>query len=94
MKFNILNKQKENITNLMRKIGYFNIGSSFIRPMNRGGYPRFHLYVEQAQDENEIILNLHLDQKRPVYKNTTAHSGEYEGAGVEQETARIKQILG
>ena len=94
MKFNIQSKTKENITNLMRRIGYFNIGQSFIKPMNRSGYPRFHLYIEPSQTENEIILNLHLDQKRPVYKGATAHSGDYDGAVVEQEAERIKQMLG
>ena len=38
-------------------------------------------------------INLHLDQKRPVYRGTSAHGGEYEGEVVEQEAARIISIL-
>jgi len=34
-----------------------------------------------------------LDQKKPIYQGTPAHSGEYEGKVVEEETERIKQIL-
>ena len=90
MKF-VIKNPKDNITNLTRKIGYFFIGSSFIRPLERSGYPRFHLYLKES--EGEIIFNLHLDQKRPIYKGAPAHAGEYEGKVVETEAERIKQIL-
>ena len=86
MKFTI-EKKNESLNNLMRKAGYFSIDSSFIRPLERSGYPRFHIYIE------DNIINLHLDQKRPVYKGTTAHSGEYEGSVVENEVQRIKRIM-
>ena len=91
MKFIIKNTNGENIVNLARKIGYFYIGSSFIRPLERSGYPRFHLYISEKNDG--LIFNLHLDQKRPTYKDAPAHSGEYEGPIVEKEAERIKQIL-
>ena len=77
----------------------------FIRPLTSSGsgYPRFHIYVKFDDVSRETLrpgsgqaltLNLHLDQKKPVYQGVTAHSGEYEGEIVEKETARIKQILG
>lgn len=91
MKFFIKNTGK-NIVNLMRKIGYyFQAENQFIRPLERSGFPRFHLYINEKDDE--LIFNLHLDQKRPIYKGTPAHSGEYEGKVVETEAERIKQIL-
>lgn len=65
--------------------------ASFIRPLQRGGYPRFHLYVKSDKDES--IFNLHLDQKRPVYKGAHDHAAEYDGALIENEAKRIKQIL-
>jgi hypothetical protein len=40
----------------------------------------------------DIILNLHLDAKKPSYEGTSAHSGEYNGAVVENESQRIKKI--
>ncbi len=77
----------------------------FTRPPK--GYPRFHIYLKiegeesklssspfaDAREKENLIFNLHLDQKKPIYKGTTAHSGEYEGELVEKEVERIKQIL-
>lgn len=99
MKLVIKNYSGENITSLMRKVQYYfqprdtDEELVFIRPLERSGYPRFHIYLMVDSENNELILNLHLDQKRPIYKGTTAHSGEYEGNVVEQEAERIKQIL-
>jgi len=100
MEFTIENKSGENTTNLARKIGYFYLPQreernerSFVRPMQRSGYPRFHLYLKMSSDGKGLIFSLHLDQKRPVYKGTTAHSGEYDSPLVKQEAERIKQQL-
>jgi len=38
-------------------------------------------------------INLHLDQKAPVYKSVSAHAGEYDGPVVEGETARITAMV-
>ena len=80
----------------MRKVGYHFQGEekerrelSFVRPPR--GYPRFHIYLK-VENEN-LIFNLHLDQKKPVYKGSPAHAGEYEGEIVEKETERIKQLV-
>jgi len=96
MKFVVKGTLKENIYNLMRKIGYHFRNEDketkefiFTRPSK--GYPRIHLYLK-IKNEN-LVFNLHLDQKRPTYKGVPAHSGEYEGEVVEKETERIKQIL-
>ena len=82
----------------MRKIGYYflpekNSEMSFVRPLERSGYPRFHIYLNPDKKNKEITFNLHLDQKRPIYKGISAHSGEYEGKIVEAEAEKIKQIL-
>lgn len=42
--------------------------------------------------EGTVTLNLHLDQKQPSYQGSHAHSGEYKGALIEVEVARIKNI--
>ena len=98
MKFIIKNTSGENTTNLMRRVGYYflqekNSELSFVRPLERSGYPRFHIYLKPNEKNEEIIFNLHLDQKRPVYKTAHDHAAEYEGKVVETETERIKQIL-
>ena len=98
MKFISKNPIEENIYNLIRKLGYRFMGRDekkseiiFIKPLDRNGYPRFHLYLKI--NEEEIMFNLHLDQKKPSYKGTLAHSGEYEGKIVEKEVKRIKENL-
>jgi len=98
MKFIIKNTSGENIINLMRKIGYYSLQKkdpelSFIKPLERNGYPRFHIYLKTNRENEEIVFNLHLDQKRPVYKTAHDHAAEYEGRVVEKEAERIKQTL-
>ena len=96
MKFVLKGPFNDNIYTLMRKVGYHFHGENkekseynFVRPSR--SYPRFHLYLKIG--EGNLIFNLHLDQRRPIYKGTTAHSGEYDGEVVEKEVKRIKQIL-
>ena len=71
---------------------------------SKSGYPRFHAYIkinnvsQETPHQNKFgtgqaIINLHLDQKKPIYKGAPAHSAEYEGEVVEKEATRIKQIL-
>ena len=87
-------KESKNLLNLMRRLGYvpdrFNRGSepSFSRKIYGDRFPRFHIYVKETN--NELILNLHLDQKQPSYEGHTSHSGEYDGSVVEEEARRIK----
>lgn len=108
MKF-ILKNPRINIYNLLRGAGYhFQPPSSahgswsrgedkketaFCRVIgtSRSGYPRFHLYLKISEDN--LIFNLHLDQKKPVYKGAPAHAAEYSGPVVEQESERIKKIF-
>lgn len=93
-----LNKSslKENSVQLMRTAGYiFKRGivgeeMSFERPLETSGFPKFHIYL--TEDQNNIYLNLHLDQKRPSYAGTSAHSGEYDGELLNEEINRIKQL--
>lgn len=96
MQIIIKGPQKDNINNITRKINYSFQGKdeekgdlSFVRPAH--SFPRFHIYAKQEGED--LIMNLHLDQKRPIYRGTSAHSGEYEGEIVEKEAERIKQIL-
>ncbi len=92
------NKLPEAPEMFLRRAGYTYIvdrrtgNESFARRLGRDFYPRFHLYLH---DEGErVVFNLHLDQRRPVYPGTRAHSGEYEGEVVEEEVKRLKDLLG
>lgn len=98
MDFQIKNIQ-ENIVGVARVVGYIIIDSkenreyNLVRKLNFNNYPRFHIYLKVSGDR--FIFNLHLDQKKPIYKGVGvhAHNGEYFGPVVEQEADRIKEIL-
>ena len=80
------------ISTMHGRIGWQGLKKSeltFTRPAK--GYPRFHLYLKV--EAKNLILNLHLDQKRPSYKGSPAHAGEHKGKVVEEEAERIKEIL-
>lgn len=87
-----------NIYNLMRAFGYHPEGIDkktgqmiFARRLGARNYPRLHVYIEQVS--RGTTINLHLDQKKPIYKGASAHAAEYEGEVVEKEAERIKKIF-
>jgi len=90
MRFEVKNPGGSILT-LLRKAGYHSLRDSFVRPFGRSGYPRFHLYI--SQEKEVLVFNLHLDQKKPVYKGTSAHSGEYDSPIVLKEAERIKKTI-
>ncbi|MBI2551865.1 hypothetical protein HYW17_01015 [Candidatus Uhrbacteria bacterium] len=80
--------QKSEIGNaavFIRRCGY---GEYYDRRMRKTSYmkrarmsdmfPRYHVYIEEQGEE--VVLDLHLDQKRPSYEGSAMHSGEYDGA--------------
>lgn len=81
----------------LREVGYTYLedrktgNESFVRPLNRGYYPRFHLYLEQSA--GRVIFNLHLDQKQASYAGAHAHNAEYDGEMVQEEMGRIKSLI-
>lgn len=80
----------------MRRIGYNPIDVSdrgelnCVRPIH-GDYPRFHIYARE--EKSEIVINLHLDQKKPSYAGSHAHAGDYDSETVKEEANRIKSLL-
>lgn len=93
----ILPKAKHHFSRqLIRRAGYGEIVNregitSYVRILGISGYPRFHAYLEETTDQ--FTINLHLDQKKPVYTGQTAHNGEYDGDTVEREANRICATL-
>lgn len=79
---------------LMRAAGYAPFtdpktgDSSYVRRLTSEFYPRFHCYVEERDEI--VTFSLHLDQKKPSYRGTSAHGGEYDGTTVEREMDRMK----
>lgn len=79
-----------------REIGYLIIDNNgeqinMVRKLTVQNYPRFHIYLKEQG--NKFIFSLHLDQKKPSYEGSHAHSGEYFGPVVQDEADRIRQIL-
>lgn len=64
---------------------------SYVHRLGTGEYPRFHVYIDPLPDGFRV--NLHLDQKQASYEGSSAHSGEYNGALVEAEAERIRQVI-
>jgi len=96
MDFVIKNLQKS-VVDVARTIGYLIIDNNgqqvnMVRKLTGQNYPRFHAYVKQQGQD--FIFNLHLDQKKPSYEGSHAHSGEYFGPLLENESDRIKNLLG
>jgi hypothetical protein len=92
-----IEKVQGNPANALRRAGYSfqrqeGQEMSFVRPLARAGYPRFHMY---AKVENfDLLINIHLDQKKETYGQATRHHGEYEDEGaLKVEAERIKNIL-
>src|SRR3990172_2435681 len=98
MRLNFKNVKDTPLT-LMRRAGYGFIGQdektgelSFTRHLSGGDYPRFHAFIKS--DGDFVFVNLHLDQKKPSYRGTSAHSGEYEdNALLEKEAQIIKNVF-
>lgn len=98
MKFSVKIDRKKNLYRLSRKIGYHfqreNNGEwIFTRSLSESRFPRFHLFVKYNQEKSQLDFNIHLDQKRSIYKGAIAHSGEYESEIVKEEVERIKKII-
>ncbi len=76
-----------NILTSLRSLGYYpEKSNSFIKKLTSAKFPRFHIYYM----EKTKTLNLHLDQKAPLYNGQNDHSGEYDTEVVKKEAERIK----
>ena len=86
----IITEPTDNAVTLFRRAGYAfqhkdGEEMSFVRPLARAGYPRFHAYVKiQGKD---MIVSFHLDQKKETYGDDTRHHGEYGNDGPVKEEA-------
>ncbi len=69
---------------------------SFSRRLSQDFYPRFHIYIEEKKTPagmDIIVLNLHLDQKKPGYEGQARHNAEYDGEVVREEARRLAKYL-
>jgi len=101
----IIENINENLASALRRCGYhFEKQSqdsgeiSAARDLGLSGFPRFHVYAKMINSPAssgliKMEINLHFDQKKPSYRGSRAHSGEYDGELIEEEARRIKSIL-
>ncbi len=87
----IVRLPSENALSFMRRAGYAfqrheGEEMSFVRPLARAGFPRFHAYVKS--EGTDILVNFHLDRKRETYGSGTRHHGEYDDEGPLGDEAR------
>ncbi|OGI17929.1 MAG: hypothetical protein A3J63_00465 [Candidatus Moranbacteria bacterium RIFCSPHIGHO2_02_FULL_40_12b] len=93
----VIKNIKENSVNMLRKVGYVfqrHEGSemSFVRVLARSGFPRFHVFVKMK--ENNLLINIHLDQKKETYGKAKRHHGEYSDSQLlNEEIERIREII-
>ena len=91
-----INNFNYNVTQFVRRLGYRPLRRTpdgelnCVRPLG-GDYPRFHIYLKD--DPKIIVLNIHLDQKKPSYEGTHAHGGDYDSETVQWEVDRIMNLL-
>lgn len=95
MKFEV-NLPRENTVSFMRRCGYIPEGADektgelkFSKYLG-ARYTRFHAYC--SENDRRVTINAHLDQKKPSYKGTSAHAGEYAGPLVKAEVQRIQSF--
>lgn len=77
------------VAELCQKIDYepqLKGSGNYIKPTGQDNYPRFHLLIEES--EEELKLKLHFDQKEG-----NNHDCEYESERVAKEVSRIKEII-
>jgi len=99
MKFKIKNKSGKHIAILMRQLGYRFLKETpdnelvFIKPLSFNSFPRFHIYLKKIDKNDEFLIKIHLDQKKPIYKGVTPHSGEYDCEIIKKEVKRIENFF-
>lgn len=93
----VIEQFDKNPVESFRQCGYRYDGSQektremvFSKSLGPNPYPRFHVYSILDRKTKIFNLNLHLDQKKPVYEGASAHAGEYEGKLIEEEAKKIK----
>lgn len=83
---------------LLRRCGYipwrdrFSGEEKFIRRLGAAFYPRFHV-IPRLDEEGNLILDLHLDSRRPMHKLGIRTYESEESEVVVKEAKRIRGIL-
>ena len=88
---------RQNEKYIMRKCGYMpwrdprSGENSYIRRLGAGYYPRFHVKIKRAGIA--VIIDLHLDARRPMHKKGIRSFEDSESDIVIREAQRISNIV-
>jgi len=94
----IIQNPKSHSRNLLRQAGYSMSQNrkgeiNFSRRLGPSEYPKFHIYVNKEEVGEIIEMEMHIDEKKPSYEGSKAHSGQYDGDLVEKEKQRILKSM-
>lgn len=98
MKIYFKKQFRQSPLNLLRRCGYIpwrdpKTGKkNFIKRLSRAYYPRFHIFAK-IDERGNLILDLHLDARRPMHKLGVKSYESAESGVVQEEAERIKEIL-
>jgi hypothetical protein len=98
MKIKFTKKFRDNPQTLLRRCGYKpwydpkKGKEAFIRRISRVAfYPRFHIFY--GYENQFLVLDLHLDAKKPMHKKGIRTFEDEESEVVRKEAERIKNII-
>ena len=98
MKIKFEKKFRDNPKTLLRRCGYKpwydpkHGREGFIRRLTLAYYPRFHIFYEFDKNQR-LILDLHLDARRPMHKKGIRTYEDKESEIVREEAERIQALL-
>ncbi|MFW0838006.1 MAG: hypothetical protein ACKKL5_03320 [Candidatus Komeilibacteria bacterium] len=88
MKFSSIGQFTYPWQRILQESGYHQHNNSWVRRVGGDQYPRWHIYANEVADDN-VVFNIHLDQRAGVHQGATAHAGNYDGDIVKDEVERI-----
>lgn len=95
MRIELAPPPRKNILVFLRGLGYMphrdphEGKESFVRRLGSNFYPRLHVYVAEYSHAR-VVLDLHLDAKRPSYEGQRMHAAEHDSPLVADEADRIR----
>ena len=87
---------RDSARNILRRAGYSEYvdrnthKTSYAKRLGSDLFPKFHCYANETA--GSVSFDLHIDQKHVSYEGSSMHLGEYEGANIERELARIRAV--
>ncbi|MFH1667572.1 MAG: hypothetical protein ABH884_00940 [Candidatus Komeilibacteria bacterium] len=92
MKLRITNNLQYSWIRILQMAGYHQHQEGYVKRLSRDFYPRFHIYL-QRENANELLFDLHLDQRAGVHEGVKAHANERDTEVVQAEVSRVQEFF-